>query len=65
MHDSIIAVSSKCKEASLKVFDKDLQAKKVWTTSSGVLLYLNHVQEEAADLAFTKPFQLIQGPPGE
>ena len=27
-------------------------------------IYLNGIQEKAANLSFTNPFQLIQGPPG-
>lgn len=43
------------------MFKEHLQAKQMWTTP---YIYLNCVQEQAANLAFTKPFQLIQGPPG-
>ena len=44
-----------------KVFKEHLNAKQMWTSP---YKYLNSVQEEAANLAFTKSFQLIQGPPG-
>ena len=37
------------------------QAKELWDKPR---ISLNRVQRDAANLAFTKPFQLIQGPPG-
>lgn len=49
------------KEITGKVFKEHLLAKQLWTTP---YIYLNRVQQEAANLACSKPFQLIQGPPG-
>lgn len=55
------AVPNESKEATKKVFKEQLQARQMWTKPNVVL---NHVQEDASIRAFTNPFKLIQGPPG-
>ena len=54
-------VPNESKKTVCKVFKEHLKARELWATPN---VNLNHVQEEAAKLAFTEPFQLIQGPPG-
>ena len=61
MHYHCHAVPNDSKQATNKVFKEHLQARQMWTTPN---IFLNHVQDEASNLAFTNPFQLIQGPPG-
>ena len=43
------------------MFKENVQARQMWTTPN---IFLNPVQDDASDKAFTNPFQLIQGPPG-
>ena len=57
----VYAVTNESKKAAVKVFKEHLQARQMWTTPN---IVLNHVQDEASNLAFTNPFKLIQGPPG-
>ena len=54
-------VPIKSNMAAQEVFRKHIFSRQLWTTPH---LWLNAVQEEAARLAFSKPFLLIQGPPG-
>ena len=61
MHNNIIIVPNESKKATKKFFNENLRARQMWTPPHK---FLNSVQEEATELAFTKPFQLIQGPPG-
>lgn len=51
---------SEIKQATIEVFKEHLQARQMWTAPN----MLNHVQDDACNLAFTNSFQLIQGPPG-
>ena len=57
----IIVVMGRNRDTTSKVFKEHLLARKLWTAPD---IYLNRVQNQAANLTFTKPFQLIQGPPG-
>lgn len=54
-------VPSEFQKFTREAFINHCYSKQLWSTPH---LYLNAVQEEAAQLAFTNPFQLIQGPPG-
>ena len=61
----LYTVTGGSRHATSQVF-KEHQAElasQLWTKPHDVI-HLNRVQEEAAMLTFTKPFQLIQGPPG-
>ena len=55
------AVPNESEQTTLKVYKEHLLAKQMWTKPH---IYLNGIQEEAAQLSFTNPFRLIQGPPG-
>ena len=59
--NTIYIVPDESKTKTIEVFKEHMKAKQIWTSP---YKFLNNVQEEAAKLAFTKPFQLIQGPPG-
>lgn len=48
-------------EVSCTIFKEQLPAQKLWDNPT---ISLNRVQKRASHLAFTRPFQLIQGPPG-
>jgi hypothetical protein len=43
------------------IFSSHPQATRLWSDRT---VFLNGVQQQATRLALTKPFQLIQGPPG-
>lgn len=61
MLNIVFSVPNENKKATHKVFREHLQARQLWTTPN---IVLNRVQDEASNLAFITPFQLIQGPPG-
>lgn len=59
MHDHAVNNEG---EVACGVFNQDAYSKQLWSKPQ---IALNEVQVKAATSAFTKPFQLIQGPPGK